>query len=100
MSPELSRPVQHGRCDGVEEIGGKVPAGGFTVDLGDQEGAGSLRSHTEDAPLDDHPQDSRRDQLSAGAAPASSPHEQREPRLLLRGESAREEKAARAAGRS
>jgi hypothetical protein len=45
------RPVQHGRCDGVEEIGGKVPAGGFTVDLGDQEAAGSLRSHTEDAPL-------------------------------------------------
>jgi hypothetical protein len=36
-----------------------VPAGGFTVDLGDQEVAGSLRSHTEDAPLDDHPQDSR-----------------------------------------
>ena len=36
-----------------------MPAGGFTVDLGDQEVAGSLRSHTEDAPLDDHPQDSR-----------------------------------------
>jgi hypothetical protein len=36
-----------------------VPAGGFTVDLGDQEVAGSLRSHTEDAPLHDHPQDSR-----------------------------------------
>ena len=36
-----------------------MPAGGFTFDLGDQEMARSLRNHPEDAPLDDHPQDSR-----------------------------------------
>ena len=53
------RPVQHGRCDGAEEVGRKLPAGPISADLGDQEVARSLRSHTEDAPLDVHPQDSR-----------------------------------------
>jgi hypothetical protein len=60
-----------------------VPAGGLTVDLGDQEVAGSLRSHTEDAPLDDHPQDSRRRPTRRRRRTCFAAHAALSARLLL-----------------